>query len=128
MRTIETHKVNGLNDALTIQVLDEPGAGGACHEYLVSYAQPNPYAPGESVMYHCGIKFQKGPIQEAGVNGISNEVLLSVVIDRLAGFQAGPYACDENAEALAYIREGLHCLLQRTIDRTKRGVEGTSVL
>lgn len=29
MREITSHKVNGLNEALRIEVLDEPGAGGA---------------------------------------------------------------------------------------------------
>ena len=33
MRELTSHKVNGLNEAITIAVMDEPGAGGACHEY-----------------------------------------------------------------------------------------------
>ncbi len=37
MRTITDHKLNGLNDALEITVLDEPGQGGACHEYEIEF-------------------------------------------------------------------------------------------
>jgi hypothetical protein len=36
MRTITEHKVNAANDQLTIHVLDEPGAGGANHHYMVT--------------------------------------------------------------------------------------------
>lgn len=126
MREITTHKVNGLNEAITIQVTDEPGEGGACHEYLCSYPQPNPYAPGESVQIHCGIKFQKGPIHEAGVNGLSNEALLSIVADRLECFQQGPFACEENEDAYACVHNALELLKKRTARRLERGVEGTS--
>ena len=35
MRTLTDHKLNGLNDALQILVTDEPGQGGACHEYEI---------------------------------------------------------------------------------------------
>lgn len=79
MRTITDHKLNGLNDALEITVLDEPGQGGACHEYEIAVSD------GESALkpVACRIKFQNGPIKEAGVNGISGEALIAVIIDRL---------------------------------------------
>jgi hypothetical protein len=35
MRELNGHKVNGLNEALRISVLDEPGSGGACHHYKI---------------------------------------------------------------------------------------------
>lgn len=34
-RELTTHRVNGLNEALRIFVLDKPGSGGACHDYAV---------------------------------------------------------------------------------------------
>ena len=77
MLEITSHKVNGLNEALRIQVLDEPGSGGAFHEYLIS---SEPQNGGVS----CKICFQKGPIKENGVNGISGEALLAIVRHRLA--------------------------------------------
>ena len=36
MRTLEEHKVNPANDTLVVSVTDEPGAGGANHQYLVT--------------------------------------------------------------------------------------------
>lgn len=84
MRTINDHKLNGLNDALEITVLDEPGSGGAYHEYLIDWKAFTPTDVAESVKTQTQISFQNGPIQESGVNGISVEALISVVIDRLA--------------------------------------------
>ncbi len=56
-------------------------------------------------------------------NGVTNEVLLAIVIDRLEGFQAGPFACDENARALNFCEFALDELHRRTRDRSARGVE-----
>lgn len=114
MRTLTSHKVNGLNDALKIEVLDEPGSGGANHEYRIS---------ADSLCYE--LKFQNGPIAEAGVNGLTQEALLAIVEDRLKCFQAGKYACRENAIALTKIQEAMHWLHHRTRERMDRGVEGT---
>lgn len=71
------------------------------------------------------ILFQNGPIPEAGVNGVTHEVLLAIVADRLRSFQKGPYSCKANACALTHIEEAQHWRQQRTIERMRRGVEGT---
>jgi hypothetical protein len=123
MRTITDHKLNGLNDALDITVLDEPGHGGACHEYLIQAAGSS---SGEIAHHGISIPFQNGPIQEHGVNGISGEALLAILIDRLRCFQAGPYASNENMHALVSLTEALDWLQKRTKDRLARGVEGTN--
>ena len=119
MRELTSHKVNGLNEALKIQVLDEPGQGNACHEYEVLLQKD------ENTRKEWLISFQNGPIGEAGFNGISGEVLLAIVEDRLIGFQSGQYACRENAIALTKIQEAMMWLQKRTRDRMARGVEGT---
>lgn len=124
MRELTDHKVNGLNDALKIEVLDEPGQGGANHDYFIDgYALST---DGPFVQKGIIIHFQNGPIQDAGVNGISNEVLVAVVIDRMRGFQSGQFACRENALALTKLEEALMWLQKRTRDRMARGVEGTN--
>lgn len=66
------------------------------------------------------IYFQNGPIKEVGTNGLTHEVLLAIVIDRLQGFQRGQYACAENQTALDAVLAAQESLLNRT-----RGVEGT---
>lgn len=131
MRTINDHVVNPANDKLTINVIDEPGAGGANHLYMVEGFDTgtNPSCP-FTTRYgqpsnHATILFQNGPIGEVGVNGITQEVLLAIVADRLRSFQSGPFACRENALALTKIEEAQHWLQHRTIARMRRGVEGT---
>ena len=125
MRTIDDHKVNPANDTLTISVMDEPGSGGAHHHYDISgiNSSTNPSAPG--FMTGQCILFQNGLISKVGVNGLTHEALLAIVADRLRSFQKGPYACKANACALTHIEEAMHWLQQRTIERMRRGVEGT---
>jgi len=78
-----------------------------------------------------------GPIGEVGANGISNEALLAIVEHRLQCFQSSEFACRENAvaltklqEAIALIKlqEAMMWLQKRTLDRMRRGVEGTHIV
>lgn len=124
MRELTSHKVNGLNEVLRIEVLDEPGQGNACHLYGITSDEPREASTPPAVMNP--IRFQNGPINEFGVNGISNEALLAIVEDRLLGFQSGQFACRENAVALTKLQEAMMWLQKRTRDRMARGVEGTN--
>ena len=136
-RELTSHRVNGLNEALKILVLDQPGQGGANHRYhITTVAYPPPVGRGMSpadlqkaqdmMRAVTEIHFQEGPIGEVGVNGISIEALLTICEDRLVGFQSGQYACRDNAVALTKIQEAMMWLQKRTRDRVARGVEGTS--
>lgn len=121
-RELTSHRVNGLNEAIVVEVIDEPGSGNACHEYRIrGVVGPLDHHPIPTI----DVRFQKGPIQEEGANGISQEALLAIVEDRLIGFQSGPFACRENAIALTKIQEAQMWLQKRTRDRVARGVEGT---
>ena len=118
MREIHEHKATPA-EPLVIAATDEPGHGGANHAYVIEAGEfPRMLT----------IHFQNGPLSEAGVNGVTNEALLAVVADRLRGFQKGPHSCKANACAITHIEEALHWLQQRTLDRVRRGVEGTSAL
>ena len=121
MRTIKEHALGP--GGLQLEAVDAVGYGNANHQYLVTFP---PNTPGEITAYR--IPFQNGPIAEVGVNGLTNEVLLAIVADRLRGFQKGLFACKPNACALTHIEEALHWLQQRTIERMQRGVEGTHVI
>ena len=133
MRTITEHQVNPANDKLVITVLDEPGSGGANHLYRISgYSSETNASDPFTAKYgapadHSTVLFQNGPISEGGVgvNGVTHEALLAIVVDRLRSFQKGPYACKANACALTHIEEAMHWLQQRTLERMRRGVEGT---
>lgn len=126
MRKINEHKVNPANDLLEISVLDEPSHGGANHHYMVSTPDWTRDPDGANAKGVWDIQFQNGPIAEFGVNGVTHEALIAIVIDRLRAFQAGPFACRENALALTKLEESQHWLLHRTRARMSRGVEGTN--
>ena len=127
MRELTSHKVNGLNEALQVLVLDDPGQGNACHFYGISWVGGTPdQSDDDREAKELLIQFQNGPIKEVGVNGVSGEALLAIIEDRLIGFQSGEYACRENACALTHIQEAMMWLQKRTNDRMKRGVEGTN--
>ena len=72
------------------------------------------------------IKFQDKPVSE-GVNGVTNELLLEIIIDRLSDFQAGPFPCAENAEAVMFAKRALNALLSRHKDRIARDTYGKYV-
>lgn len=118
MRKLTGHKINPCNDKIEVKVVDKPGAGGANHHYAVEF----PIHPDVPPL---NIKFQNGPINEAGINGVTQEVLIEICIDRLKSFQSGPYSCRENALALTKLEEAKMWLHSRTLLRIDRGVEGT---
>jgi hypothetical protein len=70
------------------------------------------------------VLFQNGPIKEFGVNGVTQEALFAIVIDRLRSFQAGPFVCEANQFALDHCEAALDNLQARTRARIARGVEG----
>lgn len=119
IRKITDHIANPVNDRIEISVMDMPGAGGAHHHYAVDV---------DGSENGLDVHFQNGPIAENGINGVTQEVLLAIVIDRLRCFQAGPFACPENADALTHATEALDALKSRTKARMARGVEGKSIL
>lgn len=158
-RELRAHRVNGLNEELVVLCLDDPGAGGACHKYVVLRYSGAPLeqnrSDGDSCTYRfndddyvkinkecteallcqgseltpcavTAIEFQKGPIQDEGVNGISNEALLAILLDRMEGFQSGAYACHDNQVVLDHLQTARLWLHKRTMDRLQRGVEGTN--
>ena len=125
MRDLVGHKVNGVNDGIKLTVIDGPGPGGANHHYRMEYDDPK-WGPDKNSMRQVHeVYFQNGPIAEKGTNGLTHEVLLEIIKDRLRGFQSGPYECDDNAEALEHVEAAQECLMRRTRARAARGVEGT---
>jgi hypothetical protein len=133
-RILKHHIVEGdlPQNQLKIEVMDEPGAGGMNHLYKISPVPiiGNPLlgllareqdATEESASF---VLFQNGPIKEVGINGITQEALLAIVIDRLQSFQNGPFPSEENGLALDHCRLALNLLKLRTMNRLTRGVEG----
>lgn len=98
---------------------DEPGAGGACHFYVIA-REDDPEAVVQT------ISFQHGPrYEDTSEHGALDCDLLEIVLDRLKAFQDGPFACEENARALIYLEQALIQMNLRVENRVKRGVLGT---
>lgn len=137
MREINTHKVNGCSEDITVETDEKLTVGGANTNYWMTLKNPTikqvdaRIAAGSeppinaSGVSSFNLKFQDGPIGEVGTNGITHEALLAILIDRLQSFQRGEYACRENAIALTHLEDAMHWLQHRTRARVTRGVEGT---
>ena len=99
---------------------DEPGKGGASHEYLIAVDRGLP-VPNE-----VKISFQNGARNDdKAIHGVIDTGLLEIVRDRLKGFQSGEFATRENAIALTHIEEALLWMNKRVEDRAARNVLGT---
>ena len=80
---------------------------------------------GEDWLPVIDIVFQEGPITQVGPNGCQIEDVIDVVIERLRGFQRGPFRCRENELAIQKLEEARLWLSQRNWTRQAQGVEGT---
>ena len=114
MRKLNTiqkrEKLNGVFAA------DEPGNGGANHEYIVM-CDDEPIE----------IAFQNGARNlPDSISGVIDTDLLEIVRDRLKGFQNGEFVTRENACALTHIEEALMWLNRRVEDRIERNVLETN--
>ncbi len=119
-RLLTSHQTNECNRQIELHA-GKPGVGGAPTRYDVF----GPWGQaGMCPSFGLNMKFQDGPITN-GVNGLTNEVLLAILEDRLVGFQTGPFAHKMNETALIHIRSAMDALRSRTDERDERGVEGT---
>ncbi len=88
---------------------DEKSSDGANHHYAFSY-KPSidgpPVPMGE-------IKFQNGPVSEAGINGISDEQVLQVLIDHVDGLAHGRIFVDQNQQAVLDLKQARSWLESR---------------
>jgi len=122
-RELDRHKTNPCNRQIEIQA-GEKGVGGAPIRYDIFGPRKDWGQGGMIPSFGLNMKFQQGNPAD-GVNGLTNEVLLAIVEDRLMGFQSGQFACEENNAALLAVQAAQSALNIRTANREARGVEGT---
>jgi hypothetical protein len=117
-RQIDEHfDGHGLNESIRIQT-DAPDGSGAAHKYEAYI--------GDALV--AVVQFQKGPRNvEGSIPGMTEAAVIGILIDRLRGFQAGPYSCRENAIQLTKLEETLHWTKARADARAKRGVLGHNI-
>jgi len=118
MRQVIDHRDgHGLNEAIAISCddMDLTSGGGASHTYNLDIDGVNVGT----------IQFQHGPRNvEGSTPGVTEAAILAVLIDRLRCFQAGPFACRENAIQLTKLEEALMWTKERAHARARRGVLG----
>lgn len=119
IRQIHGHEGSSLNNKAAINA-DERDENGGSYHYSIALDNDD-----GTFTTRATLDFQKGPLKEAGLNGISDEALIAIVIDRLEGFQTGPFRSRDNAIAITHLETALLWLQKRTTDRQRRGVEGT---
>jgi hypothetical protein len=69
------------------------------------------------------INFQSGSVPVNGINGITNEVLLAILINRTKILDS-QFPCAENKTAISHMEDALGILEQRTHRRVAKGIEG----
>lgn len=126
-KQITDHFINSFNRSFVeIEPIDAPSYSGAHHEYRIVLRQSVETSEQEDTeVLTLEIKFQKGSVRDAGVNGITDEALLAILIDRLKGWQGGPFNTSENETVKVHLETALLWLMKRSSNRLQRGVEGT---
>lgn len=112
------HTIIAVYGPRTIIAVDQPGPGGAHHQYHVIDT-----ASGETL---ANIPLQLGPEQEAGINGVQHVDLLAIVQHRLDCFQRGPFASPVNEVTCGAVSAAIASENTQTRRRALAGVEGTS--
>ncbi len=108
------HDGHGLNESISI-VSDQPNDSGAAHTYYF-------YIDGREVGH---LQFQRGPRNvEGSTPGVTEAAVYAVLLDRLAGFQGGPYPSIEGLFQCSLMEEGLASSKRRADERAARGVLG----
>ena len=73
------------------------------------------------------VSFQDGPIPANGVNGLTSEAVLAILIHRTSTLNAN-FPCEENELAILHMKKALDWFNTRTAKRKARGVEGKNVV
>lgn len=127
-RLLHDHKNNKFNrDHVEVVTADYRASDGAHHKYTVRTYQDPIHQDGRinnRVVAQCDISFQDGGLKEVGPNGITDQALIAIVLDRVRSFNEGPYRCRENSMMITKLEEALMWGEKRGNDRARRNVEG----
>ncbi len=122
-KTFYDMKLHPMADRITQNHLslfvDAESANNPSHHYRV-YSSNDP-ATAKRLLE---LDFQKGPLSECGLNGVSTGTILNILIDHLNRFQQGPFRSRENALVITHLEEALMWLKSREFERAQRGVLG----
>lgn len=116
MRQLENVSSDPRFKDLEVSATDQTTKGQANREYEIRWKNKNqPNQPNQTTLNHLQIRFQNGNPTEVGVNGVTDEALIAISIDRMKSFQTGPNANRETAVALTQLEEALASLKSRKL-------------
>lgn len=95
MREIKFHRMSPFNRKIRVFAVDEP-VDGQNYEYVASIGDRELIS----------IRFQKGKPRD-GINGITHEVLSTILIDRVKQYETGETACLENKKILKHLKKSM---------------------
>lgn len=113
MRQLENFSTDPRFKDLEVAATDQTTKGQANREYEIRWKNKN--QPNQTTLNHAQIKFQTGNPTKVGVNGITDEALIAISIDRMRSFQTGPNANRETGVALTQLEEALTSLKSRKL-------------
>ncbi len=87
---------------------------------------PERDADGEPDFEWFYLRWQNGPVDEVGKNGVQADEVLGVVLDYLTEVNVEPYESKWTTAAIVAVDNARSHLRRRTEEREARGVEGTS--
>jgi hypothetical protein len=124
-RELFDHKNNKFNrECVEVKTADLRASDGAHHKYKISVYPDLTTGQDGTAVEEVVLNFQNGGLAEVGANGITDQALLAIVLDRLRSFNDGPFRCRENSVMITKIEEALMWGEKRANDRARRGVEG----
>ena len=108
---IDTHHVEGYDYNINIKAVPVERYGLPSYTYQLT----KDYADKSWYQYIKELSFQVGDPKVYGVNGVTNEALLAIMIHRLQGFQNNSSTnCSENQEAINHMELAMEALYSRT--------------
>ena len=129
VRVLTDHKTNKFNrECVNVSAIDKKSSDNANHRYEISvWKNAETSDQNDELVEVCNLNFQNGGLKEVGANGITDQALIAVVLDRVRGFNGGQFRCRENSMIITKLEEAMLWMEKRSNDRARRGVEGERI-
>jgi hypothetical protein len=106
-------------DGNQLRILVPEGSDGISHDYLIEWHRP------DGRRQFAEIRFHKDDGTHPNTNGVTDEALLAILIDRLTCIQIAATSNALHASALAHLRSALDCLHEATRQVQARSKESS---
>lgn len=128
-RELTDHKNNKFNrECINVVTSDLREPDNAHHKYKIFVNRDGKDSEAPRVTVHeVELEFQTGGLKEVGPNGITDQALIAIVLDRLRSFNDGPFRSRENSMMITKLEEALMWGEKRGNDRSRRNVEGERI-